>query len=214
MQLFCFPCRIFGSATAKYDKSFALDGFRDWKVALETGRGLAKHNSSQQHAENVQKWQLFLTSEMPIEQQLSAQWLQQLELRTKEWENRHKSAIRLADIAATLARLRLPFRGHDESKDSSNKGVFRERATLVACYDPVIKEHLDSAQRNPKGISNYLSAQSQNEIIMCGASQVRITIIEEVKQAVYFSESLNSSTHLWKILPRDVACFLQYRKSF
>ncbi|KAJ8347409.1 hypothetical protein AAFF_G00207750, partial [Aldrovandia affinis] len=41
---FCFPCRVFGCTAT--DRKFSAEGFRDWKSALDTGKGFAKHDAS------------------------------------------------------------------------------------------------------------------------------------------------------------------------
>ena len=51
----------------------------------------------------------------------------------------------LVDLTNTLARLRLPFRGNDESKTSSNKGVFREIADCSARWNPDLTKHLEKS---------------------------------------------------------------------
>ncbi len=129
----------------------------------------------------------------PVYEQLSIQKANQIKLQTKEREIRYDALLRLTDITSTLARLRLPFRGHDESADSKNKGVFREVTDLVARYDTVLQTHLESSQKNPKGVPSYISAKSQNDMISCLGNEVRSKIIDDVKAATFYAVCLDTT---------------------
>ncbi|CAM4275719.1 unnamed protein product [Leuciscus chuanchicus] len=188
---FVIPDERLARDSTHHDK-FSAEGFRDWKTALETGKAFDRHNASQLHKDNFQKWQMYLIND-PVDAQLSVQRANQIELKTKERQNRFQAVFRLADIASTLARLRLPFRGHDESETSKNKGVFREVTRLVARYDDVLHAHIELAKKNPKGVPSYLSAQSQNEMIGCIAKEVRGKIKDEVKETKLFSVCLDTT---------------------
>ena len=48
---------------------------------------------------------------------------------------------RLVDIAKTLAKCGMPFRGHNEKKDSLNRGTFLETVGLLSWWDPVFDEY-------------------------------------------------------------------------
>ena len=51
----CYPCRKFGMPSAK-EKAFTETGFRNWKVAVERGRGLKKHDELSVHMAAVALW--------------------------------------------------------------------------------------------------------------------------------------------------------------
>ncbi|KAL7395267.1 hypothetical protein ABVT39_013459, partial [Epinephelus coioides] len=134
----------------------------------------------------------------PVDEQLSAQKAKQVQLKTKERENRHSAVYRLADIASTLARLRLPFRGHHESESSTNRGVFKEITELVGRYDDVLHTHLEAAKKNPRAVPSYTSAKSQNEMIGCLGKEVRGQIITDVNEATFFSVCLDTTPDVSK----------------
>uniref|UniRef100_J3LB96 DUF4371 domain-containing protein n=1 Tax=Oryza brachyantha TaxID=4533 RepID=J3LB96_ORYBR len=55
-----------------------------------------------------------------------------------------------------------PFRGHDESQESLNRGNFLEMVKLLASYNKVVKYiALENASRNAK----YTSSDVQKEIL-------------------------------------------------
>src|SRR5436190_21115412 len=63
---------------------------------------------------------------------------------------KHKEEVRknreilkiLIDAICFLAKQELPFRGHNEQKDSLNKGDYLEILELLRSYDPVLDNHL------------------------------------------------------------------------
>ena len=51
---------------------------------------------------------------------------------------------RLLDATACLGMQELSFRGHDEGENSDNKGNYKELVEVIARYDRVLAEHLES----------------------------------------------------------------------
>ncbi|KAL4091411.1 hypothetical protein QTP88_026107 [Uroleucon formosanum] len=66
-----------------------------------------------------------------------------------------------------------PFRGHDESHTSYQKGMFLELIQILYKYDTVLKTHIDSGPKNAIYISNVI----QNDII----NSIHNVIIQELK---------------------------------
>lgn len=64
---------------------------------------------------------------------------------------------RLIDIVLLLGKIGKPFRGHDESFLSNQKGMFREIVDLLARYDDVLKIHLLSGPKNAQYLSNRIT---------------------------------------------------------
>ena len=103
----------------------------------------------------------------------------------RQVEIRHNREIlsHILDIIKFLAKQNIPFRGHDERSSSSNRGNFLELVHLQARYDDVLKQHLESAPRN----SMYLSVDIQNQLIQAMGDEVLSKIIEQVRDANFFS---------------------------
>ena len=81
----------------------------------------------------------------------------------------------------------LPLRDHRESiYQSENPGNFLAIMKLLSRYDPVAAWHLYYASRNPRSMS-YLSHESQNEFIELMGSEVRQHILNEIRQAKYYT---------------------------
>ena len=85
------------------------------------------------------------------------------------------------DVAKTLARQALPFRG-----DSNEDGNFYQVVLLLSRHVPNLKRWLSDKRLNPYHVT-YLSPQSQNEFITLLEKELRGKVIEEVKRAGMFS---------------------------
>lgn len=69
---------------------------------------------------------------------------------------------RLIDIVICLAKGGRPFRGHDESKISIERGLFLDLVDLLSKYDPILKDHLTNGPQN----ALYTGGKIQNDIII------------------------------------------------
>ena len=120
----------------------------------------------------------------------------------KKWK---EILLRLLDIIRFLAKQDLAFRGHRERVNceknetdvepeaTENRGNFLELVHLLAKYDPVLREHLLRIQLGNKFATSYLSPTIQNEFVEILGENVRSKIIEQVKEAKYFSMIFDSA---------------------
>eukprot|EP00102_Acyrthosiphon_pisum_P018828 XP_016656038.1 PREDICTED: uncharacterized protein LOC107882336 [Acyrthosiphon pisum] len=170
--LYCFPCRNFSANDN--EGTFSKTGFRNWKK-LSGSRGitgkkqtkLKAHASTKSHLTCVAKWLGHKNTETigSVHTQLSTQHKLEVEA--------NKSYIKtLIDIALYLSCQGLPFRGHDESTDSLNKGNFKEACQLMSKYVPEFSVKFLKT-------TNYTSPLVQNSIIEMCAKNVRDQIISE-----------------------------------
>ena len=74
-------------------------------------------------------------------------------------------------------------RGHWENDENVNDGNFKQIINLIARHDAVVKKKMDQSAQNAKHTSNTI----QNEILDTLAYMVRDSIVEDVKDAQYFS---------------------------
>ena len=75
-----------------------------------------------------------------------------------------------------------PFRGHDESPDSLNRGNFLEMVKLLASYNTEVNEVvLENALKNAK----YISPDVQKEILSIHAQKVQKLIREEISNSKF-----------------------------
>lgn len=86
------------------------------------------------------------------------------------------------DVARLLLKQGLPFRGHDESKTSYNKGNFLETHDLLAEHDPELRKavSVDGASK-----SIMLCPDVQKDIASCFAKEILKSILQEIGHGVF-----------------------------
>lgn len=98
---------------------------------------------------------------------------------------------RLFDVTMFLAERGLTFRGDSDKIGDCHNGNFLGILELLAKYDPLLNEHLQSvrhSQETGKKLQvTYLSPRIQNEFIDICGSIVRDHILKERGKAKYFS---------------------------
>ena len=178
--MYCFTCRMFGSPGTA-EENWISKGIRaaNWKNAA---RRIRDHAVSQHHHHSGVALNSFL-HDNPIDCQLDHQ--REIELTRRQVEIRHNREVlsRILDIIKYLAKQNIPFRGYKESRTSSNRGNFLELVHVQARYDDVLKQHLLTAPRN----STYLSGDIQNQLIQAMGDEVLLRIVEQVRDARFFS---------------------------
>ena len=113
--------------------------------------------------------------------------------RQKEAKENREFLATIVDALLFLARQNVAIRGHDESSTSSNRGNFLELLDLMASLNPHIKTHLEKARQHSRN-ATYLSYEIQNELLDISAGLVRETIVNEVKEAGFFSIGLDETS--------------------
>lgn len=89
---------------------------------------------------------------------------------------------RLIDITCFLAGQELPFRGHNETTDSENRGNFIECVKLLANYDGILGDHLHTISENKnRDVFSGLSNRIQNDLISSVAAVVLNTVRSEIE---------------------------------
>ncbi|KAE9522303.1 hypothetical protein AGLY_017294 [Aphis glycines] len=89
-------------------------------------------------------------------------------------------AKHIIDLILYLSRQGIPFRGHDEAKNSLNQGNFKEACLLRAQTDVEFKKKLSTS-------FNLTSPEIQNEIISICCSIVEKSIVSQIKEVGFFA---------------------------
>lgn len=113
---------------------------------------------------------------------------------TKEEEGKafHKKVIyMLIDIAKTLGRQGLAFRGSDVAENDN--GNFKQIVNLLTWHNPILKRWHDETSSRSHNVS-YLS--SQKELIFLLGKKVRKAIVSEVLNAGEFSVTADTNPDL------------------
>jgi hypothetical protein len=100
---------------------------------------------------------------------------------------------RVVSTVMFLSQRGLAFRGDDECFGSPTNGNFLGILELLAEYDPFLAQHIEKHGNQNSGHVNYLSSTTCEELIEIMADEVLQIIIKRVKEAKYFSVSVDSS---------------------
>ncbi|XP_063595344.1 zinc finger MYM-type protein 1-like [Penaeus indicus] len=103
-------------------------------------------------------------------------------LRHNTTQHRHKRHLKqIVAVTSMLGAQGLPFRGHDESAESTNRCNFLACMELLMTFDPFLQNH------NPPSNATYTSPVSQNEMIECCAQEVTSAIVSEITRSKKYS---------------------------
>uniref|UniRef100_H3AFS3 DUF4371 domain-containing protein n=1 Tax=Latimeria chalumnae TaxID=7897 RepID=H3AFS3_LATCH len=102
---------------------------------------------------------------------------------------------RIVNVTLTLAMSNLAFRGHREIIGEGNSDNVLSIIELLAKYDPVLAELI----RKPKGSTMYLSPKIRNEIIRLLSDQVTESIVNDIKNAPFYSLLMDTTQDLSKV---------------
>ena len=173
--IFCFACRNFLPKNDR-DVIFTVTGFKNWKTALENGRGLDKHAQSKAHLSAMSFW-----SEKETRGSKGLQVQQQLCVKQLEKNRYYVKAI--AEVVKFLATNELGFRGTQETADGENRGLFLNLLEYTISKDAVLRSIVPTIPANAK----YTSPEIQNEIIDIMVQMVLEDIVSEVNAAPCFT---------------------------
>ena len=108
----------------------------------------------------------------------------------------------LTDVAETLARQDIAFRGDGKLEQNGN---FIQMTQLVARHCPLPDSWLNSLSSRAYNVT-YMASESQNEMKTLLADHVRQEIILDIKQAGMFSVSADTTPDLSKSDQMTVVC--------
>lgn len=170
--LFCFPCLLFGG-----DDAWTKNGFTDLNHFTDRAR---KHASSSTHLKNT--LQLALLGTTNIAASLDSAYRKSIvEHNEKVTKNRYVLNI-IINCIRFCGIFELALRGHDETSNSSNPGIFRGLINFSAELDHELKTHIMSTSCF-KGTSNTI----QNELLQVMFEVCQQKIFSEIKQSHFLA---------------------------
>ena len=150
--LFCFPCILFGmGGTGTWTRT----GFDDLTHLSDR---IKSHKKSSSHLTCC--LQLEMLGKVEIGQQLDDGYRTAIRVHNEKVDKNRHILGKLIDCVKFCGAFELALRGHDESEESSNPGVFKGLVNFVAEIDNVMANHLATATVF-KGTSKTI----QNEIL-------------------------------------------------
>jgi len=177
-SIFCAPCYLFGGTT-----SFATVGFSDWKKGEEK---IKRHENSKNHKLCVIKMKERGEVLNRIDQKLKYQ----VETEISYWKN---VLNRVVAVVKSLSSRGLSFRGDDDHFGSVHNGNFMMSLELIAQFDPFLAQHIEKFGNKGKGSTSYLSFNIYEQFISIMADNVIQQMVKEIKEAKYFSISIDST---------------------
>ncbi|GFR06809.1 TTF-type domain-containing protein [Trichonephila clavata] len=121
---------------------------------------------------------------------IDSQQLQKREHEELYWRTVLK---RIISTIKFLSRLGVAFRGHDEGQKSTRTGNYLKCLDYLSEYDDFLKLNLQKYANRGRGNVSYLSHQICDEFISITGKQVKAHIINEIKNAKYYSIVLDST---------------------
>lgn len=127
---------------------------------------------------------------------INQQWIQQIENERTYWINVLK---RVVAVVKSLSCRGLAFRGHDSNIGSPHNGNFLMGLELISEFDPFLSAHLKKYGGSGKGNVSYISYHTYEQFIIIMSKKVKNIIIKEIKNAKYFSISVDSTPDIGHI---------------
>lgn len=177
---FCFPCVLFGSD----DKWWTRTGITDLKHLPDK---IKKHGLSQSHLDN--ELSLALIGQINIREQLDEGYRISVKKHNEEVDKNRYILLRIIDAIKFCGEFELALRGHDETEDSGNAGVFKGLINYTAAIDSALRDHLDNAKVF-KGTSKTI----QNDLLSSMLSVYQQHIKTEISTVDYIALQADETT--------------------
>nr|AAT93984.1 hypothetical protein [Oryza sativa Japonica Group] len=166
---YCFVCYLFKDSTNNHGgDAFVNGGFRNWNIKSRFSKHAGAVNSA--HCEAEEKYNLFMQPKTSIRESFASN--------SVEFKVQYLARLTWSlKCIRYLLRQGLAFRGHDESKDSNNKGNFRELVQwLAGNFEEVNKVVLGNAPTGCQMIDHKI----QKQLIGSCAHETTKLVIEEL----------------------------------
>ena len=176
---FCFTCIVALSknmiSSSKVEKVFTEFGYRNWKKALESGRGFLKHECSDPHKEATERLITVPATSEDIGEMIDKNL-------SKNKENNRKMLLKILRNIRYLARQSLPLRENwsKEEKCEINSN-FHQLLVLRSDDDNGLVSWLE------KKTNRFDSPAIQNEMLEIMALEVLRDIVKDIQSAVFFT---------------------------
>jgi len=172
--------RISSGGHAAPDRAFTVDGYKNWKAALEKGKGFERHKDSTAHRHALTAYNNFF-SEKSVDIQIDSHHKAVLTAKQRQIAANRSAVANIFRVVLYLSKLCLPFRGHSDK--CGKKGLVVELIHYLAENDNIVlKQHLSTAPRN----ATYLGHRSQNEMITIIGNSIKAEILRQVREAKIF----------------------------
>ena len=174
---------LFQQATNVFVKEagYSCAGSNFWKIAN-------KHQRSRKHVTNHTTYRLL--GNVDVGCALDEARRREIEIHNNKASRYGKMLLHHIDVAVFLSAQGLAFRGHDESKLSSNRGNFIELLQLLSGYSNELSTFLDEDR------TTYTSHEPQNELIECIYKEVRAEIQGRIDNSRFLAVMMDDTSDI------------------
>lgn len=176
---FCFPCTLFGGENT-WTKYGVTDLVHIWEK-------IKTHEKSRVHINNVFSFSVLGKSN--ISTQLSAAYRQTILAHNEQVDKNRYVLNIIINCIRFCGALELALRGHDESDDSENRGVFRELIDFSSHLDKDLRHHFSKSS-----VFKGTSKTTQNELLECMLDIYHQEVEKEIKSADYVGVIADETT--------------------
>lgn len=180
---FCFVCLL---CSPRVDAAWTINGVTDLKHLKEK---VKKHSSSEKHLNYEVEFSLL--GSINIQSQLNSAYRQSIKEHNENVEQNRYILNRIIECIKFCGSFELALRGHDESSDSDNPGVFRGLVDLLGEVDNIFKKHL-LKKKSFQGLSKTI----QNELLDSMLVVARNFILKEMEQAEFVAIQADETTDI------------------
>ncbi|XP_071677000.1 uncharacterized protein [Lolium perenne] len=175
-RAYCFCCFLFRDRGSKKEagyEAFVVTGWNRWSKKSNLKDHIGDVGSV--HNQALKNCDALLRRDAHIDVAIQVQ----SEAAKVAYFTRLNSSI---DTARLLLKQGLPFRGHDESKESLNKGNFREFRDALAEHNPSYGKALG---QDAAGNSVMVCPEVQKDIASSFAGEIMSSILKEIGHGVF-----------------------------
>ena len=194
-KMFCWPCLLFCPSTSA---TWTKTGYKNMRGFLSDCK---KHENVKSHMNAFKTWKIFSTREardQRVDVMISQARREEIKRHNEEVRQNREILRTITNAVLYLGKQELPFRGHDESSDSLNKGNYRELLECFTELDSVFERRLHGrlAESEGGGDSRFTGVPShtQNDLIHCLDAVIEDQTVQELNDCTFLSVQFDETT--------------------
>ena len=160
-----------------------------------------KHENAKSHMNAFKTWKIFSTREardQRVDVMISQARREEIKRHNEEVRQNREILKTITNAVLYLGKQELPFRGHDESSDSLNKGNYRELLECFAELDSVFERRLHGRLPESEGGGDSrftgVSSDTQNDLIHCLDAVIEDQTVQELNDCTFLSVQVDETT--------------------
>jgi hypothetical protein len=178
-RVFCFTCILYGG-----DLHWTNSGINDLVHLSEKAKF---HGNSKQHLMN--EMQFTLLGKINIQEQFDSAYWRNIAAHNEIVAKNRLVLSKLIDAVIFCGKFELALRGHDESENSENPGIFQGLVNYTPELDSALKEHLQSTT-----VFKGTSKEIQKDLLDCIFGVYQDVVSVEINNADFLGVIADETT--------------------